>query len=50
MLDAKYLFFSACLENEYRCGDGKCIPPEYICDAVFQCEDHTDEINCGNNY
>ena len=36
-----------CKENEYMCKSGKnCIPLDYICDGVTDCEDNDDEAHC----
>ena len=36
-----------CKENEYMCKSGKnCIPLDYICDGVTDCEDNDDEAQC----
>ena len=36
-----------CKENEYMCKSGKnCIPLDYICDGVTDCEDNDDEEQC----
>ncbi|XP_070400895.1 basement membrane-specific heparan sulfate proteoglycan core protein isoform X2 [Nothobranchius furzeri] len=35
-----------CTTDEHRCGDGTCIPMEYLCDNRPDCRDMSDEINC----
>ncbi|XP_036068750.1 basement membrane-specific heparan sulfate proteoglycan core protein isoform X6 [Oryzias melastigma] len=36
-----------CMANEFRCGDGTCIPLNYKCDNRADCRDMSDEENCG---
>ncbi|CAF4059973.1 unnamed protein product [Adineta steineri] len=33
-----------CLENEFRCQNGLCIPAEYWLDGEFDCQDTSDEL------
>uniref|UniRef100_A0A3B3CG13 Heparan sulfate proteoglycan 2 n=1 Tax=Oryzias melastigma TaxID=30732 RepID=A0A3B3CG13_ORYME len=35
-----------CMANEFRCGDGTCIPLNYKCDNRADCRDMSDEENC----
>ncbi|XP_013794618.1 uncharacterized protein LOC106478607 [Limulus polyphemus] len=35
-----------CLFNEWKCGNGLCIPEERRCDGHFNCYDDTDELDC----
>lgn len=40
--------FSDCTAEEFRCGDGSCIPNSNICDGRINCpNDEEDERNCG---
>ena len=32
-----------CSLAQFRCGNGKCIPKEWICDEMNDCEDKSDE-------
>jgi len=32
--------------SEYQCDSGQCISVNDVCDAVHQCADHSDELNC----
>ena len=41
------LEYLPCTENEYRCENKQCIPLDNRCDAIPDCPDRTDEINCG---
>jgi len=36
----------ACLEDEFRCADGLCIPNIKYCDGLTNCFDNSDETNC----
>ena len=35
-----------CLQNEFGCSNGECIPLELRCDGAGDCEDNLDEKNC----
>lgn len=35
-----------CEDNEWRCGDGICLPQDVVCDNKKDCEDGSDEANC----
>ncbi|XP_013772237.2 very low-density lipoprotein receptor-like [Limulus polyphemus] len=37
---------SECHSEEWRCGDGLCVPAKRRCDGHFNCYDMTDEANC----
>jgi hypothetical protein len=36
-----------CKDDEFRCDNNQCLPTKYRCDLVEDCEDGSDEINCG---
>jgi hypothetical protein len=36
-----------CQPGEYRCGDGECLPGEWLCDGWVDCADASDEADCG---
>ncbi len=37
-----------CLSGEFRCQDGlACVPRDYVCDKRPDCNDFSDEMNCG---
>ncbi len=35
-----------CEENEWRCGNGVCLPQDVVCDNRKDCEDGSDEASC----
>lgn len=37
---------SECLEGEWKCANGLCVPSKRRCDGHFNCYDMTDEYNC----
>lgn len=32
--------------KEHRCGEGRCVPTEWLCDGDYDCLDKSDELNC----
>ncbi|XP_025082607.1 basement membrane-specific heparan sulfate proteoglycan core protein-like isoform X8 [Pomacea canaliculata] len=36
-----------CASNEFTCNDGYCIQKSYVCDRQPDCNDGSDELNCG---
>ena len=40
------LTLSRCLETEFTCNDGTCIPVEQRCDLLRNCQDFSDELGC----
>ena len=36
-----------CKDWQFACNDGKCIFQTWTCDGEFDCDDHSDELNCG---
>ncbi|XP_069046931.1 MAM and LDL-receptor class A domain-containing protein 1 [Lepisosteus oculatus] len=38
---------SPCSDNDFQCGDNRCIPVFYCCDGVPHCSDGRDEATCG---
>ena len=38
---------AGCLEDEFECGSGECIDVTLLCNANDDCEDGSDEADCG---
>ncbi len=38
--------FQQCVDGEFCCRDGKCIPIEKRCNGISDCNDNYDETNC----
>ncbi|XP_070960618.1 SCO-spondin [Oncorhynchus clarkii lewisi] len=36
-----------CYPGQFACHSGECVPVSALCDGRLDCEDHSDEINCG---
>ena len=44
--DSEVLLLSVCLENEFSCDNGICVPMEARCNGLEECMDVSDEKNC----
>ena len=39
----------ACVEGDFHCTDGrKCVSSSWLCDSVKDCDDGSDEADCGH--
>lgn len=36
-----------CQHDKYACGDGTCIPVNWVCDGDVDCKNEMDEHECG---
>ena len=43
----KHSFVTGCTINEFLCDNNRCIPKNLLCDFNPDCNDETDEMNCG---
>ena len=41
-----FCFSGVCREDEFTCGDGRCIELGRVCDGVSDCRNDLDETNC----
>jgi hypothetical protein len=32
-----------CSQGDFPCGDGFCVPPEWVCDFIVDCQNGSDE-------
>ena len=44
-----FFFKTDCADDEFQCGNGRCIPDSYECDNSDTCGDLSDELNCGKS-
>ena len=42
-----YTLADQCGSEEFSCGNGSCLPLKHRCDAVHDCDDLLDELDCG---
>ena len=40
-------YFKGCRSGEFRCQSGQCIPEAYRCNERYDCNDRSDEWDCG---
>ena len=41
------VIFIGCGSGEWECNDGQCINEDYLCDRLPDCNDESDELECG---
>lgn len=42
-----YSELNKCSSHQFKCmGDEMCVDAQYKCNSIFDCEDHSDEVNC----
>ena len=39
--------FVLCVGGMFKCGDGRCVSQDKICDGKYDCIDAADERDCG---
>ena len=39
-----------CNKDQFKCKDGQCIPKVWKCDKVTDCQDKSDEDDCGRMF
>lgn len=46
-MHANTILKTGCTDNHFSCKDGKCIDIEAKCDREYDCDDESDEHDCG---
>ena len=41
---------TGCTENHFQCKDGTCIDIDFKCDREYDCDDESDEHDCGKAF
>ena len=43
-----FCYLAGCRRDQFTCeSDGQCLPDSARCNGIIECEDRSDELNCG---
>ena len=47
-MQSAYIFIEGCSTSQFTCNNGQCVPLSSRCNNDGECNDGSDELDCGN--